>query len=156
MKNNYKKIVVDLAAWSREMHKDKYQITEDIDCWRALCKIIDASRAATRQVPAAFPANRKINGWNVPLVAGAVAILLCSLACGCSNQVGPSATTQPIFGPDSFHVYITIEKLQVGSPDKPAVEAPITANAYITVNGHVFSATAPASQPTSQPAKGTP
>ena len=82
------------------------------------------------------------------LLAGALLVPSCG-----PNQIGPSATTQPIFGPDIFHVTIIVEKVEAGPL---TVQAPITATANITVNGHVFSATAPASQPTSQPAKGTP
>ena len=76
------------------------------------------------------------------LTAAAIIVLaLAAIACaaGCGNTIAP--TTQPVFGPDSVHVTIIVEKVDV------PVSAPINATANITVNGHVFSATAPASQP---------
>jgi hypothetical protein len=65
------------------------------------------------------------------------------LSPGCGNMIAP--TTQPIFGTDSVHITIIVEKVDV------PVSAPISATANITVNGHAFSATAPATQPGRKP-----
>jgi hypothetical protein len=80
------------------------------------------------------------------LIALACIAGLVLLGCGCTPEVGNGSTVTVVLDHPTF-VFNVPPGMVVVQQGAIPVNAPITATANITVNGHVFSATAPATRP---------